>query len=132
MYNLDPKYAMLTYVPDEHTRMYRWETSFGRMGTLDGVFFDDCRLVQHLANVHVHFGEVLGKHSDIGYMFDPEDFEEIELDVATRTMLYNKLTQSVAGYNPIATYLEHLSERDDETGMRTLIKNGFVTENIFS
>ena len=105
-------YYDLDYEFDGYTRMYRWNAGFGRSGNLDGVFFDDCRLIEALKGNDVYFGEVLGKHSDITYTLRTKDFECIELDFDTLKMLCEKLGQTVSGFNPIHELL-----KDDFNGL---------------
>jgi hypothetical protein len=100
----------LEYEFDGYTRLYRWTADFGRSGILDGLFFDDCRLIETLKGNDVYFGEVLGKHSEITYELRTEDFECIELDFDTLKMLYETLGQTASGFNPIRVFLEHDAE----------------------
>ena len=63
--------------PEEYTGkegVYRWSESFGRMGSLDGVFTAKADEVADVVGRDVHFGEVLGKHSDVSCELEEGQF----------------------------------------------------------
>lgn len=45
--------------------LYKYSEYFGRMGALEGLFFASADEIAQYRNTEIHFGEVLGKHSDI-------------------------------------------------------------------
>ena len=95
--------------------IYRYTLDCRRMGDLEGVFVADERLVESAmemaADVGLHFGEVLGKHSEItdngsgAYTLlstDPRDIETFErLNLTT-------------GINPVGYYLNQEDEDEEE------------------
>ena len=46
-------------------KLYKFHWDCGRMGNLDGVFIAEPKEIEALIGKEIHFGEVLGKHSDI-------------------------------------------------------------------
>ncbi len=95
----------------------RWDASFGRMGSLEGLFFTTRADVEKLQSETVNFGEVLGKHSDVEYDIHEDDFEFIELDSNAVSIIFDKLAGedgTISGYNPIATYLLYEAENPTE------------------
>jgi len=60
--------------------IYRWSESFGRMGSLNGIFTAREDEVADFIGKHVYFGEVLGKYSDIECDLTAEQFELLTND----------------------------------------------------
>jgi hypothetical protein len=61
-------------------KLYKFETYFGRMGSLEGIFIEDKERVKSAIGRTVYFGEVLGKHSEVILKLKAEDFKEITDD----------------------------------------------------
>ena len=59
-------------------KLYKFELSCGRMGSLEGVFVATEEEVEEALGKNVYFGEVLGKHSEIFF-----DLDESMLSVIT-------------------------------------------------
>lgn len=75
---------------------FHWDR--GRSGKLDGLFVADQDAVTNLIGKHVDFGDVLGKHSDIGGTIESKDITEISSDAAFVSQ-FEELIGSI-GYNP--------------------------------
>lgn len=94
---------------DESRRgIYRYSESFGRMGDLKGVFTATAAEVASAMGRQVHFGEVLGKHSDVRTTLGPEDITLVS-DAPEAVAVVDSLGLAT-GTNP----LEYLAEADAE------------------
>lgn len=83
---------------------------FGRMGKLEGLFFATDEQMASLVGKTAHFGDALGKHSDVSITFDEEQIKRIEtidLPAETIPLLKGKIEM---GYNP----LDYIEEEEDE------------------
>lgn len=114
----------LVYIPSADTKLCKWSARFGRMGSLDGVFFVEPAIIRALIDHEVHLGEVLGKHSEIEYTFDPSDFTIYDVTEQTVADLAPVLDSgyTMSGINPIERYLNHLidtADDDYDTGYQT-------------
>lgn len=87
--------------------LYRFRQDFGRMGELNGVFIEDAERVIEVTEgddeYMAHFGEVLGKHSDVYCELTCENVTFITDDDTTLQVVLDHDLQS--GYNPF-DYLE--------------------------
>lgn len=61
-------------------KLYRFQVGCGRMGDLLGIFVREEAEVKALIGKRVEFGEVLGKHSDIGMRMEEDHFKEMTDD----------------------------------------------------
>ena len=61
-------------------KMYQFSEYCGRMGSLSGLFIADEAEVAAAIGKLVHFGEVLGKHSDISVTLDVSNFKVLTDD----------------------------------------------------
>lgn len=86
-----------------------WKMSFscGRMGTLDGLFVAEDDEVKAAIGKHLHFGEVLGKHSDIEGTLEEKDLTRLtdDMDFVEKFEKFD----CASGFNP----LDYLPEEDD-------------------
>lgn len=57
--------------------IYRFEQSFDRSGTLYGIFVEETSIVDRLYGKEVHFGEILGKHSQVSATITKENLKLI-------------------------------------------------------
>lgn len=94
--------------------IYKWHAFFGRMGDLDGIFVTSHAEIEELEGKIVEFGEVLGKHSDIRYEIDMNDFtcvstKKSEINFFLRLGLSN-------GWNPIEYYRQQEADRKNVKG----------------
>ena len=84
-------------------KLYRFHADFGRMGDLTGIFVEDEEKIAKLTGTRVHFGEVLGKHSDIALVIKADHFEALTDDQTFIEKFEGLRCQS--GTNPLR-YLE--------------------------
>jgi hypothetical protein len=80
--------------------LYQWSASFGRMGDLSGIVITTPKELKIRAGADVYFGEVLGKHSNVWYEFDPSDFRLITNKPHEMDAL-KQLPNLLSGYDPI-------------------------------
>lgn len=55
-------------------KLYKFYRSFGRMGIVDGYFTATEKEIDEIIGKTAHFGEILGKHSDVSITMRKEDF----------------------------------------------------------
>lgn len=60
--------------------LYRFRAYFGRSGTLTGLFTSTPEEIAACIGPEIHFGEVLGKHSDVTATLEESDFEKLTDD----------------------------------------------------
>ena len=84
--------------------IYKFYACCGRMGYLDGLFVADSAEVESLIGTTVHFGEVLGKHSEISVVMEPKHFIAKSIEPAEVEM-FERLDLK-CGYNPF-DYIEY-------------------------
>lgn len=78
----------------------------GRQGEVEGLFIANEGDLENLYGKEIHFGEILGKHSDVGGRIDKEDFEVMCDDQIVIDKLFKAFKgTTLSGYNPFA-YLE--------------------------
>lgn len=93
--------------------VYCFNADCGRAGSLDGMFVcsesGKAKLDKLIADkTYVHFGEVLGKHSDIGGKIEEDEITLVEAsqeDIAAMLRVFG-LTgidgwYTISGYNPL-------------------------------
>lgn len=66
-------------------KLYQFYIDFGRMGEIEGLFIADEDAVKRSIGKHVHFGEVLGKHSDVSIVLEEDMFTEYFGSVPTES-----------------------------------------------
>jgi len=86
----------------------------GRMGSLDGLFIATQEAVDSLVGKYVHFGEVLGKHSDVGGTIEAGDITLVSDDQDKVEWLKGLLGYSISGYNPFDYYDPEEDEDEEE------------------
>ena len=86
--------------------VFKMDMSFGRMGSLEGLFVAEKEDVKNLMGKYVYFGEVLGKHSEVYCTFEQEDLDCITMisDDPKIVALFEEHNIR-SGYNPL-DYLE--------------------------
>lgn len=82
-------------------KLYHFFWDCGRIGDLSGLFISTDEEVDKIQNKEIYFGEVLGKHSDVGGVIEKDDIQEMSDDQD----LINKLEsifkrRTITGYNP--------------------------------
>lgn len=91
-------------------KLYKFYVDCGRMGDIEGLFVVDESDIDNIVGENVYFGEILGKHSDIGFDIEKEMFTEVDIDEESVNKLVNALgSKDLSGYNPF-----HYWERADE------------------
>ena len=80
--------------------LYKMNLDCGRHGNLQGIFTAEDEDVEILIKheIEVHFGEVLGKHSDVGGYIPREEITKITNDEKVIELFEQYQLQS--GYNP--------------------------------
>lgn len=90
--------------------IYRFEISYGRMGTLYGLFVAEKDDVANLiaSEDKIDFGEVLGKHSEISGTIDDTD---IRMITDEQSMIDRFLVLDMEiGFNPVEMWKEQKGE----------------------
>jgi len=92
--------------------LYKMNFDCGRQGSLEGIFLAEDEDVEILINnkIEIHFGEVLGKHSDIRGNLEQNEITKITDDEKVIEIFEKYNLQS--GYNPFDYPLgwEHANE----------------------
>lgn len=87
-------------------KLYKFNWDCGRMGDVDGIFIADEKDVKKIIGKEIWFGEILGKHSDVGGIIEKDEITELTSD----QKFINKCVEifgslSLSGYNPL-DYIE--------------------------
>lgn len=73
----------------------------GRAGSVSGMFVCEKEDLSKIADKNIHFGEILGKHSDVRLRLSLEDFEIHTDDQEFISRLAGYVGgESISGYNP--------------------------------
>lgn len=80
--------------------LYKFEEDFGRMGELEGLFIAEVDKVDELieSEVEVHFGEVLGKHSDVSVIMSDDNLTLVTTEENVIKVIEDYNLEN--GYNP--------------------------------
>lgn len=80
--------------------LYKLHCDCGRQGTLTGIFIEDSAYVDALleSGIEVHFGEVLGKHSNVEGALTKDDISLISSDPLVVEII--EMHEIEHGYNP--------------------------------
>ena len=93
-------------------KLYYYKVDRGRSGVVEGLFVASPEELDKIVKHTIHFGEVLGKHSEVSVDFTLDDFQVVSHD----PVLVNKLRKafskkkasrpnSLVGHNPL-DYME--------------------------
>lgn len=83
----------------EEKAIYKFNWDCGRMGDLEGVFVATVEEINGRLGKEIHFGEVLGKHSEITGKLEAKDVKLISYDpVFVKLFEDNNLE---TGHNPL-------------------------------
>lgn len=85
---------------------FGWDCFYG---CVEGIFVAESDDVEAAIGSHLHFGEVLGKHSDVHGKFRKDDIKVISEDHSVIAVIEEHL-DGCFGYNP----LEYIYDEDDE------------------
>lgn len=88
----------------------------GRMGDLEGLFITTPKRLEQSIGKRVHWGEVLGKHSDVTDNLDENSFEIKSTDQDFIVKLRDLLGYTISGFNPVDWLEEngYFEEEEDE------------------
>lgn len=101
--------------------IYRLKFDCGRSGELNGIFVDtDVRVQKAIeCGVHVYFGEVLGKHSEVTGPIEENDIQLITENENAVSVFEEHNLQT--GFNPFNhSHIGFEQEEDDLTEKETL------------
>lgn len=81
--------------------LFKMNFDYGRSGSLEGLFIAEKEYVDFLVEkeLEVHFGEVLGKHSDVCGRVAPEEITMVTMDVNVLDVIEQYRLEN--GYNPL-------------------------------
>lgn len=85
-------------------KLYSFHFSCGRMGSLEGLFVEDDKLLSETIGTELYFGEVLGKHSEVYGPFEESDVSVLSEDqdkIQWLVEVAGKGSKSISGYNPM-------------------------------
>ena len=68
---------------DKELNLYKFDYYCGRMGDLEGLFFAKEKSIESLIGQYIHFGEVLGKHSDISVTIEEKHLSKIDISLSS-------------------------------------------------
>jgi len=87
-------------------KLYEYKVEYGRMGTVEGLFVADETIVMAAMGRIAHFGEILGKHSDISLELAIRDMVVKSEDQNFISKLIEIIgSNTISGYNPL-DYME--------------------------
>lgn len=81
--------------------LFEFYADCGRMGSLDGLFIATQEQVDNAIGKYAMFGEVLGKHSDIGFRLKADMITIKTGDKQAVSIIKEILGVDVAGFNPL-------------------------------
>lgn len=81
--------------------LFKMNFDYGRSGSLEGLFVAEKKYIDYLVEqeLEVHFGEVLGKHSDVCGRVAPEEITLVTRDVNVLEVIEEYELGN--GYNPL-------------------------------
>lgn len=94
-------------------KLYRYEQDFGRMGSLDGMFFATDEEYDRFMGREGYASDILGKHSEVYLEFSEETIEEIPLSETTIEEMFDVLGAHVSGETPL-DFFDQWDDEDDE------------------
>lgn len=102
--------------------LYLWKfyRYFGRIGELSSLFVATEEEVDKMIGREAHFGEALGKHSDVCCTLDEDDFTKLNISPDAVSEVSNYLGYTWSGYNP----QDYIRTSCDECGKYIYIGEG--------
>src|SRR5690554_78595 len=88
----------MEYTDDKY--LWSFHCDYGRMGDLYGLIVATESEIDGLDGVSVHFGEILGKHSEVYGELERSDFTKKDVDSESVTKLHAVLGDCWSGYDP--------------------------------
>jgi len=95
--------------------LYQFHWDCGRMGEVNGLFITTQEQVDKVVGNDVHFGEILGKHSDVYGTVEANEIKKLDVSSGVCDVLEKAVGRAtISGYNPIDTYNEWLEDNKEE------------------
>lgn len=94
--------------------LYSYYLDCGRQGSLEGLFIATPEEVQNAIGKDVYFGEVLGKHSEVGGTLELHEFKLESSEQDKVEWLLGLLGRNVSGLNPLGYVVEDDEEDLDD------------------
>lgn len=87
---------------EDPKKLWKFQWDVGRMGIVDSTFVATQSEIDGLIGKGIHFGEILGKHSDISGVLEREDIEVLSEDQGEIAAF--ERTVGSTGHNPFDYY----------------------------
>ena len=88
-------------------RLWKYDVDCGRMGDVHGLFVATQDELDDIIGRECHFGEILGKHSEVSVDVCNDDFKMLDVDTETIKKLIKAVgNDTISGYNPL-DYMEN-------------------------
>lgn len=101
-------------------KLYKFEVDYGRHGSLEGLFVSTEDELNLINNATIHFGEALGKHSEV--WLDDFKWQEccsvVSDDEEKIEWLVGILGYTLSGYNP-SDYFEYYESDEYKEGFES-------------
>lgn len=88
--------------------VYKLNFDCGRQGVLEGIFISNRKEVNSIIGKTVHFGEVLGKHSEVSGTLEEENIHLVTQDLHAIQVIED--CGLITGFNPF----DYLEEEDND------------------
>lgn len=92
-------------------KLYSYYEDFGRMGSIESLFFSSQDELEALQNYRIEWDELLGKHSDGRFDFTDRCVQEIVLPEDVIKVLYENLGKVVSGPLDFDYFIEQIEEQ---------------------
>ena len=93
-------------------KLYQYYEDFGRMGSLEGMFFLTEEQYKYVIGKTIYDSDILGKHSEVELTFDINTVEEVKLSETTIAEMFSVLGSSVSGISPL-DYVDQWEEESE-------------------
>lgn len=90
----------------EGVALYKFYLDCGRMGDVEGAFVFNTELLKSFDGLHVYFGEILGKHSEIYFNLSLEEHCSLESEDPETIAEFIKANGQSTGYSPLDYFTE--------------------------
>ncbi|MBF0208476.1 MAG: hypothetical protein HQK53_16485 [Oligoflexia bacterium] len=83
-------------------RLWKYHADCGRGGDVHGLFVATQEELGNIIGLECHFGEILGKHSEVSVDLYDDDFKMLDVDTETIKKLIKAVgNDTICGYNPL-------------------------------
>ena len=97
-------------------KIYKFHADCGRMGHLESIFVAEEEEVKDVIGRDVYFGEVLGKHSEVGGVIEENEITVLSDDQDfVKKFIEIMGDGTISGHNPL-DYYEGDDEKEEEEG----------------